>query len=103
MKTDELIGLLSDDLMPAAKGQVARLLALGLIGGMVASIFLMWAALGVRPDLSRALAGGAFWMKFAYVLAVGALGLWIVERQARAGADARLPTLLLAPCRWWRW
>ena len=96
MKTDELISLLSDDLKPAPRGLVARTLALGLIGGMALSTLLMWGLLGPRPDLAPAMAGGAFWMKFFYVAAIGVLGLWIVERQARAGAEARTPFLLLA-------
>jgi len=96
MNTDDLIAQLSDNLAPAPRGQVGRALALGLVGGMVLSALLMWEILGVRHDLSAAMAGGPFWMKLAYVLVIGALGLWIVERQARAGADSRLPELLLA-------
>lgn len=96
MKTDELIALLSQDLKPAPRALVGRMLALGLAGGMVLSIALMWAALKPRPDLSIAMTGAIFWIKLAYVLAIGALGLWMVERQARAGAEARKPLLLLA-------
>ena len=96
MKTDDLIALLSDGLEPAPRGQVGRLLGLGLVGGLAVSILLMWATLGPRPDLDVAMTGSAFWMKFFYVLAIGVLGLWLVERQARAGADIRRPGLLLA-------
>ena len=95
MQTDDLIARLSGQLAPAPRGQVGRMLALGLAGGLAVSGLLMWATLGLRPDLSVAMAGAAFWMKFFYVLTIGALGLRIVERQARAGADARLPTWLL--------
>jgi hypothetical protein len=62
---------------------------------MIGSVLLMWVVLGPRPDLKAAMAGGTFWMKFFYVLTVALLGLWIVERQARAGADSRRPFLLL--------
>jgi hypothetical protein len=96
MQTDDLIARLSENLAPTPKGQVGRLLLLGLVGGVAASTLLMWASLGLRPDLSVAMTGSAFWMKFSYVLAIGALGLWMVERQARAGAEARLPFMLLA-------
>jgi hypothetical protein len=96
MKTDDLIALLSDDLPPARRAQVPLLLALGLAAGLAASALLMLLVLGPRPDLAQAMSGNAFWMKFAYVLALGVLGLWIAERQARAGADSRLPMLLLA-------
>ena len=95
MKTDDLIALLSDGLPPAPRGQVPLLLALGLAAGLVGSALLMLAALGPRPDLAEAMGSSSFWMKFSYVLALGALGLWIVERQARAGADSRLPMFLL--------
>ena len=96
MKTDDLIAFLSDELQPAPRGQVVRLLGLGLVGGLAVSTLLMWATLGPRPDLAAAMTGNAFWMKFFYVLAIGLLGLWMVERQARAGADIRRPALLLA-------
>jgi hypothetical protein len=96
MKTDQLIALLSDELKPAPRGLVARTLALALVVGVLASTLMMWAMLGPRPDLAQAMAGGMFWMKFSYVLTVALLGLWIVERQARAGADARRPFVLLA-------
>ena len=96
MKTDDLIALLSDDLKPAPRGLVLRTLLLGLIAGMILSALLMWMVLGPRRDLMAAMEGGAFWMKFFYVLAIGALGLWIVERQARAGADAKTPFGLMA-------
>ena len=96
MKTDELIGFLADDLKPAPRFAVGRMLGLGLAGGIALSTLMMWTLLGPRPDLSTAMAGGTFWMKLSYVFAIGALGLWIVERQARAGAEARRPFLLLA-------
>jgi hypothetical protein len=96
VKTDDLIALLSDDLQPAPRGLVLRTLLLGLTAGMILSALLMWLVLGPRPDLQIAMQGGAFWMKFFYVLAIGALGLWIVERQARAGADAKMPFGLMA-------
>ena len=96
MQTDDLTALLCDDLKPAPRALVPGLLLLGLVAGLVLSAALMWLMLGPRPDLAIAMDGSAFWMKFVYVLAVGALGLWMVERQARAGADARTPFLLLA-------
>lgn len=96
MQTDDLIALLCDELKPAPRALVAGALALGLMLGLTVSTLLMFATLGPRPDLPAAMAGGAFWMKFFYVLAIGVLGLWIVERQARAGADAGRPFMLLA-------
>ncbi len=96
MQTDELIARLSDDLKPAPRGVVGRYLALALIAGIALSSGLMWMVLGPRPDLAVAVRGTAFWMKVSYVLAIGALGLWMVERQARAGADAKMPFQLLA-------
>lgn len=95
MRTDDLIASLSDGLAPVKRGAAARTLAAGLLAGAVGSALLMVATMGVRHDLGAAMAGGAFWMKFAYTLAVAALGLWIVERAGRPGADPARPVLLL--------
>jgi hypothetical protein len=91
MQTDELIAFLSDGLAPAPRLWVGRNLTLALGVGLAAALLVMLLALGPRPDLAQAMAGGIFWLKLAYVLCLGCLGLWMVERQARAGADIRRP------------
>ena len=96
MKTDELIALLSEDLQPARQGVVLRWLALGLAGGVALCALAMMTLLAPRPDLHAAMAQSAFWIKIGYTLALAVLGFIIVERQARAGADAQLPVTALA-------
>jgi hypothetical protein len=91
-----LIALLSDNVAPIAKGFAVRRLGKGLVIGCAATAIVMIATLKLRPDLAAALAGTAFWMKFTYTVALAGLGLWIVERQARASADSRLAAILLA-------
>ena len=95
MKTDELIAHLSDDLVAAPPHYVGRILAMGLGLGFLLSAILMLVAMGPRPDLAVAMAGGAFWMKLAYTLSFAGLGLWLVERLGRSDASARKPMLLL--------
>ena len=95
MRTDDLLDLLSADLAPAPPGLVTRRLGLGVILGLAVTFLVLLLTLGLRPDLGAALGGAAFWIKFTYTLALAGLGLWLVERQSRAGADARRPARLL--------
>ncbi len=96
VQTDDLIATLSDQLTPVQPGLVMRRLGLGLVIGLVCTFLLLGVILKMRPDLAEALTGGAFWMKFVYTFAIAGLGLWIVERQSRPGAAARMPGWLLA-------
>jgi hypothetical protein len=96
MKTDELIARLSHDLAPARRGVAMRLLLLGLTGGVLLSALAMMMMLKPRADLAIAMAGSNFWMKITYTAALAVLGLVIVQRQARAGADSRTPVMALA-------
>ena len=96
METDDLIARLSYNLAPARPHAVARLLGAGLLLGLVVAAIGLRMTLHFRRDLPFAVLSAAFWMKFSYTLALAALGLWIVERQARAGADAKKPFWLLA-------
>jgi hypothetical protein len=96
VKTDNLIDALADGLVPVRPGRVARVLALALLCGALVSAALMFFGYGLRPDLSSAMAGGPFWMKFAYTLALAGIGLWIVERLARPGTDAGSRIALLS-------
>lgn len=95
MKTDELIAHLSDGLAPARRGLVLGWLLPGLGGGVALAALGMITLLKPRPDLAAAMAGSAFWVKIAYTAALALLGLVIVQRQARAGADCRGPMLAL--------
>ena len=96
MKTDQLIALLSEDLAPARRGVVLGWLLLGLTGGGMLAVLAMMMTLKPRPDLALAMAGGPFWMKITYTAALAVLGLVIVQRQARAGAQCRTPIMALA-------
>jgi hypothetical protein len=95
MKTDDLIAHLSDNLAPARRGLVMGALLAGLGGGVALAVMAMMMTLKPRPDLQAAMAGGAFWMKIGYTAALALVGLVIVQRQARAGADSKTPMLLL--------
>ena len=98
MQTDDLIATLSGNLAPVSPSAVMRRLGLGLAAGLACTFLLLSVTLKVRPDLGHALAGGAFWMKFTYACAIAALGLWLVERQSRAGTKtSRLGWLLAVP------
>ena len=91
MKTDDLVARLSQDLAPAHRGMVLRLLGIGLLLGLVVATIILRMTLNFRPDLAAAMTRSAFWVKFSYSCALAVLGLWIVERQSRAGANAQLP------------
>jgi hypothetical protein len=98
MRTDDLIERLSDALEPAPKGQVLRVLGLGMGAGALLSALLMTATIGIRADLIEAMGGSAFWLKFIYTLVVAGLALPIVDRLARPdGAAGRFALLLAAP------
>ena len=85
MKTDALIETLSDGVAPVAANAAIRTLALGLGAGALVSALTMMAWLGVRPDLSDAMATGGYWMKFFYTLLFACFGFWTLARLARPG------------------
>jgi hypothetical protein len=96
MRTEDLIGLLSDGIDPVKPRTVARFLATGLAAGIAVSVVAMLTTLGLRHDLSHAVQGAAFWTKFCYTLTIAAFGLWVVERSGRPGCDPVGPSLFLA-------
>ncbi len=95
--TDDLIDRLSHDLEPARGGGVGRRLAVAAgVGGAAAGLGMVL-LLGLRPDMPQALETRMFWVKLGYTGALGALGLWAVERLSRPAGDParRLPWLVL--------
>jgi hypothetical protein len=96
MQTAELIARLSEEAKPADRLAPLKTLSAFLLAGMLVSFALMWAWLGIRPDLAAAAATTAYWMKFGYALLVSAMAFWLTERLGRPGTPARLPAYGLA-------
>lgn len=91
--TDTLIAALAEDLKPVRQGAVTRRILLTAIIGFVVSAVVMIAWLGLRPDLTTAIATPIFWVKFGYTLAIGFFGLLAVERLARPDGKVAAPLL----------
>ncbi|HEX2758909.1 MAG TPA: DUF1109 domain-containing protein [Rhizomicrobium sp.] len=96
MRTDDLIAQLSNGLEPVKQGTVARLLLGAVVLGILGSIAVMLALLGLRYDFDTAITSFGMWTKLAYTFAIAAFGFWLVERAGRPGAEMTRPLLLLA-------
>ncbi|MGV3480969.1 MAG: DUF1109 domain-containing protein [Sphingobium sp.] len=83
MNTDRLIEQLARDVPPVSRHPVMRRIVIGLLGGALVSAALMIIFMGVRPDLGAAMLGGAFWMKWGYVLSISLLAAGATLKLAR--------------------
>lgn len=83
MNTEALIAGLANDVKPVSHRAVAARLWLGIVVGGGVTLLLVWLALGVRPDLTVAMHGPAFWMKWGYTISLGIAAIVMVERLAR--------------------
>lgn len=82
---ERTIALLVEDLSRLRPRRVLGRLLLGAVAGALVAHGLVGLVLGYRADLLAALATAMFWIKLAYVSAIGLLALWAVERLARPG------------------
>lgn len=83
MNTDDLIATLSADVPKVGPGAVGWRLAGGVAVGVAASIFLIVATLGFRPDLWLAMHGTTFWMKWGYTMSLAVVAIYATARLAR--------------------
>lgn len=95
MRTDDLIADLSGRLEPVRPGALTRMLLAAIALGLTSSVILMLLALGLRPDLSRAIVSFGMWTKLVYTFVIAAFGFWLVGRAGRPGADMALPARAL--------
>lgn len=75
MDTDALIEVLARDAPAVPRHAAPMRLGLGLIAGMAASLVLIAATLGFRPDLDLAMARTMFWMKLSYTASLTLVGV----------------------------
>jgi hypothetical protein len=96
MKTDHLINLLSTNLEPIKRGQIAKTLALALMVGGAAAFCLMLSTVGLRSGLTFNLNFLAF--KLLFTLSLLGIGTLLLARLARPGQSRRrLSTLTFLP------
>lgn len=86
--SDDLIDTLAAGLRPIRPGALSLRMVYGLAAGAVASVIVLLAWLGVRPDLALAVATPVFWVKFAYPLLLAVAGFYAVDRLSRPGLKA---------------
>lgn len=83
MNTEQLIAALSADVPKVPRRALAMRLGAGLALGCVGALALVFAVLGVRPDLGDAMQGFAFWMKSVYCLSLGIGAAYAVNQLSR--------------------
>lgn len=98
MKTDDMVSFLASGDVAVDRTATARRFALALLAGLLASIGLMTALLGVRPDLTQAAAHPMFWVKTGFATALAVTGLLATWRLGRPGRSlGRLPQAAATP------
>jgi hypothetical protein len=95
MKTDDLIVALARHAEKVDPRSSTRRLALGAVFGVAAAVPLL-GLLGLNPTLAADASTPMFWIKLAFVAAIGAAGWQLVRRLAQPGAKVRLAGQALA-------
>ena len=96
MRTDDLIAQLSSGLEPVKRGAVGKLLLGAAVLGIAGSVVVLLGVIGLRHDFARAIVSFGMWTKLVYTFVIAGLGLWLVERMGRPGAEMTRPLQLLA-------
>jgi hypothetical protein len=98
MKTDELIDMLSTNVEPVKRGQLAKTLAWALVIGGAASFCLMVATVGLRADAAGGFHIGFLALKVLFTLTLVGTGTALLIKLIRPGQDGRrLFTLIFLP------
>ncbi|MBS7456871.1 DUF1109 domain-containing protein [Coralloluteibacterium stylophorae] len=85
MKTDDLIQVLAGGTAAVDRHVPTRRFSLALLLGVVSATVLVALLLGVRSDLGDVARLPAFWLRQAFIIAVGAAALWVTLRLSRPG------------------
>jgi hypothetical protein len=88
MKTDDFVAMLAHGVEAIDPHTVEKRTGKALAAGLSATLMLFYAAYGVRRDIGLMWTVPAFWLKFAFALAVLAAAGWMTLRLARPGMRA---------------
>jgi hypothetical protein len=88
LNTSQLIETLTKDVPRVAPHALAKRIGIGIAAGGLVAATLVAAVLGIRPDLSLAMQGFAFWMKWAYTISLGVGAGYTIAQLARPTAGS---------------
>ena len=98
MKTDQLIDMLSTNVEPVKRGQLAKTLAWALIIGGAASFCVMLATVGLRTEAAGGIHVGFLTLKLLFMLSVIGTGTALLMKLIRPGQEAqKLSRFLFLP------
>ncbi|AVA23581.1 MULTISPECIES: NrsF family protein [unclassified Rhizobium] len=87
MKTDDLINLLAQD--APVRARIGQALTLAVVGGILISGAIFFAAIGFRPDIGNAMETIRFLFKFVVTIALAVTAGAVVFRIGRPGVSLR--------------
>ena len=103
MNTDDLIAQLSSDVPPVRRHMLGWRIAAGILVGVLVSGAYVVLAMGVRPDIGKAMHGFSFWMKWGYTISLAIAALIVTAQLARPDSGRlrglwlmAIPVVLLA-------
>jgi hypothetical protein len=94
VKTDDFIGLLAADSAPPWR--LRAVLAAAIAGGAAIAAILLFATIGLRPDINEAVGSARFLFKFVVTLALAVTAAAALTRLGRPGMTLPAKGLLLA-------
>ncbi len=98
MKTDELINILSTNVEPVGRRQLARNLYGAMAAGTLGALIAVILTLGVRPDLNNAEAFAFLALKLVFTAGVVAVAFVFMANLVRPGGEWKVnPTLAALP------
>lgn len=84
MKTDGLIELLVNDLVP---WRLRSAVAVAVAGGIIIAAILFFAGVGFRPDISEVMNSGRFLFKFVVTVSLAVTAIWVTLSIGRPGGS----------------
>ena len=94
MRTDDLINLLTQD--PSPPWRFRRVLAWAVAEGIAIAAILFFGWIGFRPDISKAVMGGGFWLKVVATIALAVTATRAALSLGRPGGNLPHRGLMLA-------
>jgi hypothetical protein len=87
-QTTDLIDRLSAGLTPTPNQALSRRVGIGVVSGTAASLIVVLALWGTRPDFPAALLSSAFWLKAGFTFVLGLAGFIALHKLARPDGTA---------------